>query len=338
VSFVIVCRKKSFRAVGCGLVYCLFFLWMARVACADGTYQRTKDGKTVVWNDKPKPGDIATWSGDRDRDGYATGFGTLTWYTARELSGAGPKQTLYAYYFGNMIRGKFNGPVNGHSKGVTNHAVFTQGTRTGRWAAGPAPSWRMPPSNREVSAEGETRSGAEDIAEFNSPPPGHGATAAERPLPDYEAVHQQSSSTAVRDVPAEGPTAVGKDPLSASAASQNPKHEADASLRSLMGPPPALRTNSEPPSGSHQENSASSSSQPNRLTKVQVIDLADSEARKHGYDLTRYERPDPQFDAIDTTWSLFYHPRPVNGTEAPAKHFTIAIDDKTNRTAIVPGR
>ena len=32
-------------------------------APAQGEYQRTKDGKTLVWNDDPKPGDVAAWSG-----------------------------------------------------------------------------------------------------------------------------------------------------------------------------------------------------------------------------------------------------------------------------------
>jgi hypothetical protein len=45
-----------------------------------GRYQRTRDGKTRVWNENPKPGDLVTWSGARDAKGYATGYGTLTWF------------------------------------------------------------------------------------------------------------------------------------------------------------------------------------------------------------------------------------------------------------------
>src|SRR4029077_7488928 len=63
---------------------CRALLVFANVALGDGTYQRTKDGKTLVWNNHPQAGDEAKWSGDRDREGYASGFGTLTWYTARE--------------------------------------------------------------------------------------------------------------------------------------------------------------------------------------------------------------------------------------------------------------
>jgi hypothetical protein len=46
-----------------------------------GRYQRTKDGTTRVWNENPKPGDLVTWSGARDATGYATGYGTVTWFT-----------------------------------------------------------------------------------------------------------------------------------------------------------------------------------------------------------------------------------------------------------------
>ena len=36
-------------------------LLFASVAFGAGDYQRTKDGKTTVWNAEPKPGDEATW-------------------------------------------------------------------------------------------------------------------------------------------------------------------------------------------------------------------------------------------------------------------------------------
>src|SRR5213596_477861 len=59
----------------------VLLLIFAKSALADGAYQRTEDRKkTLVWNNDPKPEDAASWSGDRDRDGYATGPGTLTWF------------------------------------------------------------------------------------------------------------------------------------------------------------------------------------------------------------------------------------------------------------------
>lgn len=113
------------------------------VALGDGSYQRAKNGRTIVWNNDPKPGDEAIWSGDRDGDNYADGFGTLSWYVTRRESGGKTKSVLYARYFGQMMRGKFNGPVNVHSKGKTEHAIFADGQRTNRWTGGPARSWTV---------------------------------------------------------------------------------------------------------------------------------------------------------------------------------------------------
>ena len=109
---------------------CIFSLYLFAVGIAfgEGTYQRTKDGKTIVWNDDPKPGDTSTWSGDRDAEGYANRIGTLTWYTARG--------NVYASFRGNMVRGKFSGMVNGYSRKKSGHALFVAGHRTTRWTAG----------------------------------------------------------------------------------------------------------------------------------------------------------------------------------------------------------
>ncbi|PYK15239.1 MAG: hypothetical protein DME55_13955 [Verrucomicrobia bacterium] len=62
------------------LFVCGALLLFASVAYGAGSYQRTRDGQTFVWNDSPKRGEEATWSGKRDKKGFATGSGTLTWY------------------------------------------------------------------------------------------------------------------------------------------------------------------------------------------------------------------------------------------------------------------
>jgi len=149
-----------FAALKRSLFICGAFLLTATVAFADGSYQRTRDGKTRVWNNAPTSGDEASWSGQRDREGYAKGFGTLTWFTAP--SGRGGSSAVYARYFGNMVRGKFIGPVNAHSKRKTAHALFVDGKRTSRWVSGPAPSWRVAqapakpvPAPAEPEAPGE---------------------------------------------------------------------------------------------------------------------------------------------------------------------------------------
>jgi len=99
---------------------------------ASGEYQQTRDGKTTVWNGNPKPGETSSWAGARDKEGYATGFGTMTWYTA--------EGKVYALYYGNMVNGKFEGPVNAHTGRQRAHAYFVDGTRETTWARGPAPS------------------------------------------------------------------------------------------------------------------------------------------------------------------------------------------------------
>ena len=134
----------------CGLV-----LGLAEVAWCEGQYQSTRDGKTLVWNSAPKPGDIATWSGDRDRGDYAHGFGRLVWYT---LDPDSSEPELYARYWGRMVDGKFEGPVNVHAKGKTHHAIFIDGTRVTRWVPGTAPTranaqWRRLVENHNQKIE-----------------------------------------------------------------------------------------------------------------------------------------------------------------------------------------
>jgi hypothetical protein len=119
----------------CALV-CSGLLLFAPLVYATGSYQRTKDGKTLVWNNYPLPGDEATWSGERDAEGYATGPGTLTWFsvdwTVRSDSNAPPQKRpiLIDRYSGNMVRGKFDGPVvNVTPSGKTAHLTFVDGRR-----------------------------------------------------------------------------------------------------------------------------------------------------------------------------------------------------------------
>ena len=126
------------------------------VALGDGVYQRTRDGKTLVWNNDPKPGDEATWSGDRDREGYARGFGTLIWYAVDNQT-ASPDPVLYARYWGNTVRGKLDGLVNVHSKKKTHHAIFVDGARLTHWAAGPASSHLSAQARAAIAKQNMTR-------------------------------------------------------------------------------------------------------------------------------------------------------------------------------------
>jgi hypothetical protein len=149
------------------LFVCATLLVFVNFARGEGAYQSTRNGRTFVWNNHPKLGDKATWSGGRDRDGYARGFGTLIWYT-KEIDSTKP--ALYARYWGHMTQGKFNGPVNVHSKKKTHYAIFADGIRTTHWSPGTAPSgasakWRLAMARQrivsepEAPAEGPGRSG-----------------------------------------------------------------------------------------------------------------------------------------------------------------------------------
>src|SRR5439155_11516454 len=88
--------QSTFRSMTLSLrsiMFCGGLLLLASTSFAQGEYQQAKDGKTLIWNGTPKPSETATWDGDRDKENYATGFGALTWYTA--------KGTVYGLYYGN---------------------------------------------------------------------------------------------------------------------------------------------------------------------------------------------------------------------------------------------
>jgi hypothetical protein len=285
------------------LLVCGALLAFANVVFGE-TYQLTRDGKTFVWNNRPKTGDEATWSGSRDREGYARGFGTLTWYTTEQADGLA-KRTLYARYWGNMIRGKLNGPVNVHSRRQTHYAVFAEGARLTRWAAGPAPSRMVRPEFVEAIRKQRALVAreSENIELRNDSRAGSPRT---------------RTRAAEPQMPAEGPS--------------RPQIDIDDSLRRLALPPRSLRVRRGP-----RQDATAQGAPPRtnaRLTKEEVSVLADAAARSHGYDVDQYERPEPQYDATDQTWLLFYDQKPVGQT----LHFTVAVDDKTKSTAVVAGR
>jgi hypothetical protein len=223
------------------LFLCSALLLFANGAYADGTYQRTKNHKTLVWNSDPKPGDTASWSGGRDKEGYASGFGTLTWYTPRRSPPTGAdvssaKLIVFGSYFGNMVRGKFEGSVNVHSKGKTAHASFVEGKRTSRWASGTAPS------RTRVAAETRAEPREQSAGAEPAPPAaGPSRAAAQR---QNQSVHRETIVES--DAPAAGrspDTQRKADQHASPAPKETPGRDMDDSLRALVGPPPMLRNN-----------------------------------------------------------------------------------------------
>ena len=140
----------------CGSLLLVF----ASAALAEGEYQQTRDGKTMVWNSTPKPGETSSWAGDRDKENYASGFGDLTWYTANGK--------VYVRYYGNMVHGKFEGAVNAHTNGRTVHAYFVDGGRVTGWARGRAPSRMNLPEEAIIE---KRKAAAQKIAAAQKPKP-----------------------------------------------------------------------------------------------------------------------------------------------------------------------
>jgi len=130
----------------------LLFVFANGAFADDGTYQRTKDGKTLIWNSNPGPSEseAVEWSGDRDKDGYATGNGTVTWYKLDDSKYTFTKKrklVVAGRYSGKMVRGKLEGTVVREDsiprvRWQTNpprkfHATFVDGNRIGDWVTDP---------------------------------------------------------------------------------------------------------------------------------------------------------------------------------------------------------
>lgn len=354
-------NTRYFLVVSTALLSLLLF---AHSANADGgVYQRTKDGKAMVWNNYPLPGDAATWSGDRDLDGYATGYGTLIWSRSEQKIVTGSsipisKHIAVTSYSGMMIQGKLDGPVvNVDANGKTFHGTFVDGRKTKDWAVGPAPG----PSSTDIVASQPRGESVERDAVVE--PPAEGPS----PSPTHQPRTERAHRDTVVDVPAEGPpqgtsrtaTTVGKpgservervdENISAPpmAITQTSPRAADDSLRSLTSPPALLRKNpgAEPsPQASIPSTTSLSSPSPSpavakaRLTAAQVIELADAEARGQGYALGGYQHPQAHYIPTDGTWSVFYDQKSVdsNAMGEVADPFTVSVEDKTKKTSIIP--
>jgi len=197
---------------------CGTLLVLTGIASGEGNYQSTRDGKTLLWNNHPKAGDVATWSGARDRDGYARGFGQLTWYT-KERGFSKPQ--FYARYWGRMVDGKFEGPVNAHAKRKTHYAIYIEGARVTSWTPGTAPTranarWRALVAKRRPSFRAEPEAPAAGPVEQMSAISSHRSD-------DREQKSEEDGS--IQDLWSE----------------RWPKIDIDESLRVLALPPRSLR-------------------------------------------------------------------------------------------------
>ncbi|HEV2047317.1 MAG TPA: hypothetical protein VGQ95_12065, partial [Chthoniobacterales bacterium] len=106
--------------------------------------QHTRDRRTLIWNNYPRRDDGATWSGERDSNGFATGYGTLTWHKVQRAIVTGSnipskaRAAVISRYSGKMVRGKLDGLVtNVDANGKVFHGTFVNGSKADDWIAGP---------------------------------------------------------------------------------------------------------------------------------------------------------------------------------------------------------
>jgi hypothetical protein len=291
------------------------------------TYQRTYDRWALFWNNYPKSDDVAKWSGARDGNKYATGRGTLTWYTVERttLTGINVPFSRYKFasrYSGKMVRGKFDGMVvRVDVNGETFHARFVEGRKTKDWEAGPPPLPTDQPAEqvqRDVVAATEPETKPPALAAGPSPMP-------------HETSNQSVPGAAVKATPSPA---------------------MDDSLRSLISPPALLRMKamaeaspqaSMPPKESSPPQESVPPATPSpppgpSLSATEVIDLADAEARTQGYDLGEYQRPQAHYTATEGTWSVSYAQNYVDGIGEVGTPFSVTVEDKTKKISIVPDR
>ena len=266
------------------LFVCGALVLFESIAYAAGSYQRTRDGQTWVWRDVPERGDEATWSGKRDKDGFATGSGVLAWYKAQPsiVTGSNILDTrryliLINRYSGTMVRGKFQGAVadaegNGKRSQETsvnranrpNRSQKATPTQTPRLRATPTPEQTPTPFSQPIIVDTPERTstlatptptveespspGAEEPR--NAVPPETATLAStEMPTPPEPTPEQTPSSSAEEPqnaVPPETGTLVAK------RMATPPEQQARRLARNATIPTPAesdnsLRTRSAPP-------------------------------------------------------------------------------------------
>ncbi len=234
------------------LLLCSALLVFASIACDAGSYQRTRDGRTLVWNNDPKRGEEAAWSGKRDKNRFATGSGTLTWYkveatvvTGSNIPDARRHAVVVSRYSGEMVQGKLEGPVTYvDAKGRKLQATFVDGSES---AARPSPTPRQTATATPTPAASPTpaaRQSPTPVAESKSPTP-----LEQMPTPSPERRPTPIAQTTPTPTPEQTATpAPTPEPSAKRSAEQNETVEVptqvDESLRSLTAPPPELRRES----------------------------------------------------------------------------------------------
>jgi hypothetical protein len=269
-----------------------------------------------------------------------------------------------------MVHGKFEGPVNLHVKGKTGHAFFTEGTRTSRWARGPASNWKGPQKSPEVVAK-ETAAKAEKqassgLSSSQGTPAGEASVAsARRSTPkaspstastsasgsEFGTQHLKSEATPAaptvaekRDEVVQRDTVTEKLERPAENPASSPA-KVDGSARALVGPPSTLRANSTPDARASSPepfiagpSNVASTLGPADLTEAQAIELANAEAGARGYDLALYGSPKADYSKVKGRWSVFYDKKTADSPEGETRPLIISVEDKTKNAFITSPR
>jgi ketosteroid isomerase-like protein len=238
------------------LFVCSVLLLFASVAYGAGSYQHTRDGKTLVWNDSPRRGQEATWSGKRDNIGFATGFGTLTWYkveptivTGSNIPDARRHAVVISHYSGEMVQGKLEGAVTYvDANGKRLQVNFVNGSRAGESAAAQSPNPRKKATRASTPAGTATPTAEQtppstpqrtpaQAAPIPTPAPGQSPSPAAQETPT--AVPQQTATLAPEQTATPTPEQQTRQPNAQSTIVPT-RTPPDDSLRSLTAPPLAL--------------------------------------------------------------------------------------------------
>ena len=225
------------------LFVCGALLLFASGAYGTGSYQRTRDGKTLVWNNSPKRGEEATWSGKRDRKGFAVGSGTLTWYEVVPtiVTGSLIPDTRHAVvvnrYSGKMVHGKFKGAVtlvdaNGRKRSVNPTPHKGQSPRKEATRA-PTPAVTVTPTAEQTPTPAQQQA-ARPTSEHTPGP----ATLTSKPTP------VESPSLGAQETP----TAVPQQTATRTSEQQAGQPDAQNTIGPISTPPEdSLRSRTAPP-------------------------------------------------------------------------------------------
>jgi hypothetical protein len=114
--------------------------------------------------------------------------------------------------------------------------------------------------------------------------------------------------------------------------------EVEKSLLALVGPPSLLHTNSDADTAAPEAKLEPTAAAEARLTKEEVVDVADAGARTRGYTPAEYQRAEPRYNSKDQIWTIEYEQRLPDEPMESAKHFSFTVDDKTKGIVFVPAK